>query len=179
MVPNKRYWFTFSASFYFPGQNHSLARNPILKRYIIIWAFLLSVWSYQARAQSTSPTSGEMPPKLSHLPVTHPPVIELKDIASDTGKYIELREAVYNHTKAPYGPKLADTVELLALGAAYPNEKLTILVMDKAFQAFKSIPIDGQIVKVDGYIVLYKGEYQLYVRNPADIITLKSKDEVP
>ena len=146
-----------------------------MKRYIATSVLLLLCWCYQAKAQSTPPKSNEPPPKLSHLP--HPPIIELKDLALDTGKYVELREVVYAHTKAPYGPKLSDTIELLAFGAAYPNEKLTILVMDKAFQVFKSIPIDGQIVKVDGYIVLYKGEYQLYVHSPREITIINSKDE--
>lgn len=68
-----------------------------------------------------------------------------------------------------YAHRIADTVELIALGGKYPNNLLTVILYGKAFQVLKGTDIDGKTIVITGTPELYKGDNQMYIGNPGDI----------
>ena len=128
---------------------------------LIIFLFLIC-WFCFANAQNstTKKDTTNNPPKASF--VTGLPLIALKDIYANVGKYVQVRDVVY-------GYRVLDTMEVLTFGAAYPNQALTVILYGKAFEASKMSTVMGKTILVTGIITVNKEnkDPQISVTNPA------------
>ena len=78
-----------------------------------------------------------------------------------------------------FGAKVFDNVNLLNLGAKYPNSPLTIAILQKDISNFPSPPdvlYNGKNICVTGTIEIYKGKPEIKISKPTQIEILK-KDE--
>jgi hypothetical protein len=128
---------------------------------LIIFPFLICWFCFANAQNSTSKKdTTNNPPKASF--VVGLPLIALKDIYSNVGKYVQVKDVVH-------GYRVLDTLEVLAFGAAYPNQALTIIIRGKAFQALKTSAVLGKSVVVTGTITVNKEnkDPQMSVSNPS------------
>ena len=61
-----------------------------------------------------------------------------------------------------------ESLTLMNLGAAYPNQLMTVVLRDKAKDAFPNI--DGQAICVTGKLVSYRDKPEIVVTDPAKIV---------
>jgi hypothetical protein len=140
-----------------------------MKRLILISSFV-SLLAYKASAQtdtvpkshvtSSNQNSDTSPPKVSHLVGLIEP-IPLKEINKHIRQFIQIKDVVY-------GYRVLDTLEVMALGAAYPNEALTVVVYGKAFKALKASNVAGKAIVVSGYITVNQEgkDPEIFVQDP-------------
>lgn len=142
----------------------------IMKRLILIFSFL-STLAYKASAQTDTSTNSHIlsskqnsdntpPPKVSH-PIGLIESIPLKDINKHIKQFVQIKDVVY-------GYRVLDTLELMALGAAYPNEALTVVLCGKAFRELKASNVTGKAIVVSGYISVDKEgkDPEIFVEDP-------------
>lgn len=110
-------------------------------------------------ASAKKNTTNNLPPSASN--VTGLVTIPLKDIYSNVGKFVQVSDVVY-------GYRVLDTLEVMAFGAAYPNQALTVILYGKAFDALKTSTVVGKTVVVTGYITVNKEnkDPQMIVSDP-------------
>jgi hypothetical protein len=95
-------------------------------------------------------------------PAAAPTTIELKDVASHINEYVKTSGLVY-------GYKPLEGLTLVNLGAAYPNQLMTVVLKGAAQ---KLIPaLDGKTITVTGKLVLYKEKPEIVVTDPAAVTT--------
>ena len=89
-----------------------------------------------------------------------PLVIDIHDAA----KHID---DVVNTCAKVYGYKTLENMTLVNLGAAYPDQLLTVVLRGDAKDAYKGL--DGQMVCVTGKVVNYKDKPEIVVTDPKQI----------
>lgn len=129
-----------------------------MKHLFLLFCFI-TLLAYKVSAQTESSvtnaqnsivkknTTNNPPPKASN--VTGLATIPLKDIHSNLGKFVQVCDVVY-------GYRVLDTLEVLAFGAAYPNQALTVVLYGKAFDALKASNVVGKRIVVTGIITADK-----------------------
>ena len=129
-----------------------------MKPYLLIACFVMML-AYNASAQTDSSITNTHSITSKKNPANKPPprasfapglvTISLKDINSHLGEYIQVSDIVY-------GYRVLDTLEVMAFGAAYPNQALTVVLQGKAFEALKASNVIGKTIVVTGIITVNK-----------------------
>jgi len=88
------------------------------------------------------------------------PVVKLEDVKSMTGKTVSVQGKVYSS-------KDIGSMVLVNLGAAYPNQLLTIVLKGKAKDLGSQIA--DKTVTVEGEVIDYKGKPEIIVTDPSKI----------
>src|SRR5579872_835217 len=86
-----------------------------------------------------------------------PVKIDIKDAASHVDENVVVSGQVY-------GYKALDGLTLVNLGAAYPNQLLTVVLRGDAKDLAPGL--DGKVITVTGTIELYKGKPEIAVKDP-------------
>lgn len=87
-----------------------------------------------------------------------PKVIDIKDAASHMNEWVSI-------TAQAYSSRSIGEMTLVNLGAAYPNQLLTIVLKEDA----KDLKLDGKTITVNGKMIDYKGKPEIEVTDPAQI----------
>ena len=87
--------------------------------------------------------------------------IDIHDAANHVDEYVTVCAPVY-------GYKALESMTLVNLGAAYPDQLLTLVLREGAKDIYKSL--DGQTVCVTGTIVLYKEKPEIVVTDPGAVV---------
>ena len=90
--------------------------------------------------------------------------IDIHDAANHYNEYVQVCAKVY-------GYKALDNLTLVNLGAAYPNQLLTIVLRGDAKDAYNGL--DGQTVCVTGKVVSYKDKPEIVVTDPKTVVVAK------
>jgi len=90
-------------------------------------------------------------------PVT---AIKLADVKSATGKTVSVTGKVY-------GAKDIGSMVLVNLGAAYPNQMLTVALKGNAKALADKI--EGKTIKIEGTVIEYKGKPEVIITEPTQI----------
>ena len=96
--------------------------------------------------------------------------INLEDASKSTGDSVTTCGKVYS---ARYFEGSQDAPTLLNLGAAYPNQLLTVVIYGEARKLFKEAPevfFKDKNICVTGKITLYKDKPQIVIYRPEQII---------
>jgi len=88
-------------------------------------------------------------------------MIEAKDAAAHVGENVVVRSKVY-------GFKALEGLTLVNLGAAYPNQVMTLVLRNEATSLASEI--DGKVIRVAGKVEIYKGKPEIIVRDSKMII---------
>jgi hypothetical protein len=88
------------------------------------------------------------------------PVIEISDAAKHTGESVTI-------TAKAYSSRDMGSFILVNLGAAYPNQLLTIVLRGNSKD--KGQEIDGKTVTVTGKVIDYKGKPEIEVNDPLQV----------
>ena len=99
-----------------------------------------------------SPPSAPVSDTAKKLPLT-----ELKSVAQSVGKMVYVRGRVY-------GTKDIGSMVLVNLGAAYPNQLLTLALKGDAKDLAKQI--DGKDISIVGTVIDYKGKPEIIINDP-------------
>ncbi|HXB09527.1 MAG TPA: S1/P1 nuclease [Puia sp.] len=83
--------------------------------------------------------------------------IEAKDAAAHVGENVVVVSKVY-------GVKALEGLTLVNLGAAYPDQVLTVVLRGAATGI--AAEIDGKVIRVTGKVEMYKGKPEIVVRDP-------------
>ncbi|MDN5289046.1 MAG: hypothetical protein JWR38_5320 [Mucilaginibacter sp.] len=115
----------------------------------------------------------DAPVKISNVTLASPPVVDkssdkpveikLEDVKNQIGKYIKVTGKVYSS-------KDIGSMVLVNLGAAYPNQLLTVALKGNA----KSLAnqLDGKTVTVEGTIITYKDKPEVVISS-ADKLSIQ------
>jgi hypothetical protein len=90
--------------------------------------------------------------------------IDIHDAADHYNEYVQVSAKVY-------GYKALDNMTLVNLGAAYPDQLLTIVLRGDAKDLYNGW--DGQTIGVTGKIVSYKGKPEIVVTDPKMVVMAK------
>ena len=90
--------------------------------------------------------------------------IDIHDAANHYNEYVQVSAKVY-------GYKALDNMTLVNLGAAYPDQLLTIVLRGDAKDAYNGW--DGQTISVTGKIVSYKDKPEIVVTDPKQVVVAK------
>ncbi|OKS88160.1 hypothetical protein RG47T_3624 [Mucilaginibacter polytrichastri] len=83
-----------------------------------------------------------------------PKVIDIKDAASHLNEWVSL-------TAKAYSTRTMGEMTLVNLGAAYPDQLLTLVLREGAKDKFKDL--EGKIITVSGKVIDYKGKPEIIV----------------
>jgi hypothetical protein len=83
--------------------------------------------------------------------------IDIHDAAKHYNDYVQVCAKIY-------GYKALDNLTLVNLGAAYPDQLLTVVLRGDALNACQGL--DGQTICVTGKVVSYKDKPEIVVTNP-------------
>ena len=86
-----------------------------------------------------------------------PVKIDTKDAASHADQYVIVHDKVY-------GYKALDGLTLVNVGAAYPDELLTVVLKGDALGIAPAL--DGKMITVTGKVEIYKGKPEIVVKDP-------------
>jgi hypothetical protein len=86
-----------------------------------------------------------------------PVAIDIKDAASHVNETVIVTAQVY-------GYKALEGLTLVNLGAAYPDQPLTLVLKGDAMAM--AADLDGKVIKVTGKVEMYKGKPEIVVRDP-------------
>lgn len=86
-----------------------------------------------------------------------PTTVDVREAAKHINEYAKVCAVVY-------GYKALDGLTLVNLGAAYPDQLMTVVLKGEAKDAYTGI--DGKTVCATGKIVLYKGKPEIVVTDP-------------
>ena len=89
--------------------------------------------------------------------------IEVQDAAKHYNEYVQVSAKVY-------GYKTLENMTLVNLGAAYPDQLLTVVLKEEAKESYRGL--DGQTISVTGKVVSYKDKPEIVVTDPKMIISL-------
>jgi hypothetical protein len=91
---------------------------------------------------------------------TAPITIDILDAAAHAGEEVKICSKIV-------GYKTLDAMTLVNLGAAYPDQLLTMVLRGEAKSGYTIV--DGQAICVTGRIEIYKGKAEIVVTNPGQI----------
>jgi hypothetical protein len=94
-------------------------------------------------------------------PASAPKTISVQDAAQHYNEYVNVCAKVY-------GIKALDNLTLVNLGAAYPNQPLTIVLRDAAREIGPSL--EGKNICVTGTVVAYREKPEIVVTDPKSIV---------
>jgi len=97
------------------------------------------------------------PPPVSNVPVPRAPEAKLAAIKDLVGKDVTTSGQVY-------GVKDIGSMVLVNIGAAYPNQLLTVVLKGDAKQLASQI--EGKTISVEGTVIDYKGKPEIVVTDP-------------
>ncbi|WP_396146707.1 hypothetical protein [Flavobacterium sp.] len=104
----------------------------------------------------------------STLSLAQTPVVALDDIRNHIGATV----TVCAEVKSTY--KTNDhRHSLLNMGGVYPEQKLTIIILEKHLKNFSYIPVEylaGKTICVTGEVTLFKGKPQIKVKRASEIV---------
>jgi hypothetical protein len=86
--------------------------------------------------------------------------VELKDAANHIDEYAKVCGRIY-------GYKALDGLTLVNMGAAYPDQLMTVVLKGAAISAAASI--DGKMICVTGKLISYKGKPEIIVTDPGQL----------
>ncbi len=86
-----------------------------------------------------------------------PVKIDTKDAASHVDQYVIVHDKVY-------GYKALDGLTLVNVGAAYPDQLLTVVLKGDALGIAPAL--DGKMITVTGKVEIYKGKPEIVVKDP-------------
>jgi hypothetical protein len=92
--------------------------------------------------------------------------IDIHDAANHYNEYVQVSAVVH-------GYKALDNMTLVNLGAAYPDQLLTVVLRGDAKDIYSGW--DGQTISVTGKIVSYKDKPEIVVTDPKLVVVAKSK----
>jgi len=95
--------------------------------------------------------------------------IKLEEVDKHVGDSVTVSGKVYG---GRYFPNGEGAPTLLNLGAAYPNQLLTVVIRGAARKEFAGVPerdLQDQEVRVSGKVDLYKGKPQIIVYSIAQL----------
>ena len=84
--------------------------------------------------------------------------IDIKDAAQHYNEWVSI-------TAQAYSSRTMGSFTLVNLGAAYPNQLLTIVLKDGA----KDLKLDGKIITIKGKVIEYKEKPEIEVTDPQQI----------
>lgn len=87
--------------------------------------------------------------------------IDVKDAAAHVGENVIVSAKVYGH-------KALEGLTLVNLGAAYPEQLLTVVLRGEATALAEDI--DGRMIRVTGKVEMYKGKPEIVVRDGKMIV---------
>jgi S1/P1 Nuclease len=93
--------------------------------------------------------------------------IDVHDAAKHYNEYVKVSAKVY-------GYKALESMTLVNLGAAYPDQLLTVVLRGDARSL--SSGLDGQTIYVTGKMVSYKDKPEIVVTDPAMIVVAKQQE---
>jgi len=102
---------------------------------------------------SAGPTAGSAGPPVGGSPVA----IGIKDAANHVNENVVVSARVY-------GYKALEGLTLVNLGAAYPDQLMTVVLKGDALSM--AAALDGKTIRVTGKIELYRGKPEIVVRDP-------------
>jgi hypothetical protein len=88
--------------------------------------------------------------------------IDVQDAAKHYDEYVQISAKVY-------GYKTLENMTLVNLGAAYPDQLLTVVLKGEARDSYKGL--DGQMINVTGKVVSYKDKPEIVVTDPKMIVS--------
>jgi hypothetical protein len=91
-----------------------------------------------------------------------PKTINIQDAAQHYNEYVQISAKVY-------GYKTLENMTLVNLGAAYPDQLLTVVLKGEAKDFYKGL--DGQTISVTGKVVSYKDKPEVVVTDPKMIVS--------
>jgi hypothetical protein len=94
-------------------------------------------------------------------PASAPKTISVQDAAQHYNEYVNVCAKVY-------GIKALDNLTLVNLGAAYPNQPLTIVLRDAAREIGPSL--EGKNICVTGNVVAYRDKPEIVVTDPKLVV---------
>jgi hypothetical protein len=95
--------------------------------------------------------------------------IKLEEVDKHVGDSVTVSGKVYGGRHFPNGE---GAPTLLNLGAAYPNQLLTVVIRGTARKEFSGVPerdLQDQEIRVSGKVDLYKGKPQIVVYSIAQL----------
>jgi hypothetical protein len=101
----------------------------------------------------------EPPPPTNKFPMQAAPGADLKDVGNIIGELLSTSGKVYGH-------KVAGNTIVVYLGAAYPNQLLTVILRRTARAAFNNM--DGKTVFVTGEVSKHRGKPQMIIDDKAN-----------
>jgi hypothetical protein len=90
--------------------------------------------------------------------------IDIHDVANHYNEYVQVCAKVY-------GYKALDNLTLVNLGAAYPDQLLTVVLRGDAKDIYNGW--DGQTICVTGKVVAYKDKPEIVVTDPKTVVVSK------
>jgi hypothetical protein len=128
-----------------------------MKPYLIIVYFLILL-AYAASAQTTTTKkdSSDRSAKLSWLDPTPIKSINLKDANNYVGQHVAISGKVYGHRDF-------DNYILLDIGAAYPNQQITVRLSGEVLSILKARTNTLKVIIADGLIVIFEGKPQMSI----------------
>jgi hypothetical protein len=106
------------------------------------------------------------PPPINSPPVPPPPgarPIEVGEVSKYIGQTVKICSKVY-------GTKDLNSIVLVNVGAAYPNQLLTVVLRGEAKTLASTI--DGKQICVSGKVIDYNGKPEIIVTDPAQIVIM-------
>lgn len=103
------------------------------------------------------------PPPITNKPVPEAPQADLDMVKNLIGQEVKTQGMVY-------GMKDIGSMVLVDLGAAYPNQKLTIALKGSAKSLAKSL--DKQTISVTGKVIEYRGKPEIVVIDEKQIVII-------
>jgi len=115
-----------------------------------------------AHGLAASVAGGEPVAPVSGAPASGEAVkIDVRDAATHVGEDVVVTAKVY-------GFKALEGLTLVNLGAAYPNQLMTVVLRGAATGL--ATEIDGKTVRVTGKVEMYRGKPEIVVRDPKMIV---------
>ncbi len=105
---------------------------------------------------------------LTSLTFAQTPPIQLDDIRNHIGETVTICEEVKSSFKTKQHHH-----SLLNMGGYYPEQKLTIIILEKHLKNFSYIPVEylaGKTICITGVVTLFEGKPQIKVKRESEIV---------
>jgi len=102
------------------------------------------------------------------LALAQTPTIPLDDIRNHIGEIVTVCAEVKSTFKTQQHHH-----SLLNMGGVYPEQKLTIIILEKHLKNFSYIPVEylaGKTICVTGEVTLFEGKPQIKVKRESEIV---------
>jgi len=107
------------------------------------------------------PVKGIVTPIGTPMTANNPKVIDIKEAGQHLNEWVSI-------TTQAYSSRAFAEMTLVNLGAAYPNQLMTIVLKEGA----KDLKLDGKTITVKGKVIDYKGKPEIEVTDPQQITVM-------